>query len=303
MLASTSTPSTASTPPTSHAAEAILSRARRLSNNAFERTHPPTSFAEGEENYRPRSSSSLSSHHHHSQHNSFDALANNRRSSNTQKKRQSTTSSATSGDESTQHDQLGITPAISEPLSISTTSSTGMTVSFVQSPVEEKSKSSSSTHNEDLNHSSDTFLDPNRAQNSLSCATSLTESTSLSAYTSSALTCAPSFPTSTLSTRSRALTSSGAGDGKLSVDSLSLGHRKHQSENGGSSLVFGILAVLRQHTDLESPTVRHKVDDPYQDDEKKGPTAAGTILSPTATILTPSSPATAANEVSAWKQL
>ncbi|GJJ68967.1 hypothetical protein EMPS_01313 [Entomortierella parvispora] len=295
MLASTSAPSTASTP-SSHAAEAILSRARRLSSNAFERTHPPTSFAEGEESYRPRSSSSLSSLHQ-SQHNSFDALANNWRSSHNHKKRPSTTTSSSSNTVSRtgslQPDLLGITPVITEPLSISTTTTTtatsttssGMTMSLVQSPVEDDSKNSSSTHpNRDLNHSPDTFLDPHRAQqNSLSCATSMTESTSLAASSSSpsALTCTPS----TLSTRPRALTS--GGDGKLTVDPQTLSsphcHRKHQSENGGSSLVYGILAVLRQQTDLDSPIlpiVRPKANDtPYQDDAKEESISAGTTLS------------------------
>ncbi|KAK3832218.1 MAG: hypothetical protein JOS17DRAFT_774446 [Linnemannia elongata] len=215
----------------SQAAEALLNRARRLSSNAYERTCPPTTFEEGEN----------SNHLHISHYDSFRPRSSNmpihlhRPSS-----RPSSLSKPLSTTTSVTRTTITSTPIIvSDAEGISSTP-TGQTPSQVPTPEGPNHTSSSTHHN--------TFLDPSRAH-TLPCTTS---------------------PLSSQSTRLTSLSAAGSRPRALTLEAIREvrdpqgettspkdQHRKHRSENGGS-LVRDILAALRQHTELESPTFNHR---------------------------------------------
>ncbi|KAF9395064.1 hypothetical protein CPC16_009446 [Podila verticillata] len=116
----------------SQTAEAILSRARRLSSNAFERVHPPTSFSEGED-HRTSTNSGL-----------FD-LAAHRRSISQQRASISRISTST-----TSNDALPPSTSLAQ----TTTTTTTDPIVLVQSPQE------STIDKDNNNNCKDTFLDP-----------------------------------------------------------------------------------------------------------------------------------------------
>lgn len=130
----------------SQTAEAILSRARRLSSNAFERVHPPSSFSEGED-HRISTNSGL-----------LDPVAHRR--SIFQRTSISRISTSTAN-----NDTLPLSTSLAQTTTTTaTTTATTDPVVLVQSPQE-------STIDKDNNK--DTFLDP-RAQTLPHASTGLT---------------------------------------------------------------------------------------------------------------------------------
>ncbi|KAF9921208.1 hypothetical protein FBU30_008801 [Linnemannia zychae] len=224
---------------TSQAAEALLNRARRLSSNAYERTLPPTSFADGEhtqpsslfDTHRPRSANMPMLIHR----------PNTRPSSLTSS---SSTSSSPSAETTTRISFTNTSIIISnnEGISLSPTDQTPSQVPTTPEDPNHTSLPSSTTDN--------AFLDPNRAY-TYPC-------TTLSSSSQTRLT--------SMSARPRALTleairetrdPEGESTAAMPVSKgLKDHHRKHRSENGGS-LVRDILAALRQNTELESPSFHH----------------------------------------------
>lgn len=112
-------------PLSSSAAEALLSRARRLSSKANKKTQSPTSFAEGEDpaalSTSYSSATSSNSHLHQLHRNSFNTYIReqNKRRSSHQHQRLSSTSTAKSTDESP---SSPVSPCPLKPLSDSTPS-------------------------------------------------------------------------------------------------------------------------------------------------------------------------------------
>ncbi|KAF9273156.1 hypothetical protein BGZ68_001761 [Mortierella alpina] len=217
---------------TSQAAEALLNRARRLSSNAYERTLLPTAFAEGEDHrvLVPASASSLH-YHHHSSFNSVILDPARRRSSNTQQRPRSATTAVS---------RSSLPPKPPAPSLPSTT----ITVSFTPLPVD----ASGSTADQNISGASDTparstpgsFLDPESAHISHG---GLTEQTP---------------PLEPSSSRPRALTLEGVHEVRDpqpdSSSETKETRRKHLSENGGS-LVYDLLTVLRENTDMAVPRI------------------------------------------------
>ncbi|KAF9148870.1 hypothetical protein BG015_009387 [Linnemannia schmuckeri] len=221
---------------TSQAAEALLNRARRLSSNAYERTRPPTTFAEGEDG----------SNHHISH---YDSLRP--RSSNVPilLHHSSTRPSSFSNPLSTTTVTSQTTTITSTPLIVSNAegisfSGTDQTPSQEPTPEGANHTSSASYNN--------TFLDPNRAH-TLTCTTSTLSSQSTRLTSLSAAASRPRALTLEAIREMRDPEGENTSDSKCSKDQ----HRKHRSENGGS-LVRDILVVLRQSTELESPTFNHR---------------------------------------------
>lgn len=238
--------STLSHSSTASQAEALLNRARRLSSNAYERTCPPATFEEGED----------SNHLHISHYDSFRPRSSNMpillhrpssRPSSLSNPLSTTTTSATSTTSAT-HTTITSTPIIVSDAEGISSSPTDQTPSQVPTP-EGPNHTSSSTDN-------NTFLDPSRAH-TLPCTTSTLSSQSARLTSLSAAGSRPRALTLEAIREVRDPQGESTSESKSPKDQ----HRKHRSENGGS-LVRDILAVLRQHTELESPTFnrRHTTD-------------------------------------------
>ncbi|KAG0356123.1 hypothetical protein BC939DRAFT_527339 [Gamsiella multidivaricata] len=244
---------------TSQVAEALLSRARRLSNNAFERTRPsPMALAEGHNHLHLTSSTFCS------RPGSFSHIQTRRRSATSTSSR-SSSSFLTSASLSTPTTVTTTTPTTEFVITAEYLSEEeeeeeeekeqqSLNVSLatmVQSPMEEKEQynSGASEHKHPSIHSDgsnkSTFFDSSRAH-TLTCATiaALRQGTSLSSKGSSG-------------TRPRALTLGNcvpdtAASTAAAVD-LSV-YRKYLSENMSSkSHVYGVLAAIRQTLEVESP--------------------------------------------------
>ncbi|KAF9434588.1 hypothetical protein BGZ76_007759 [Entomortierella beljakovae] len=225
---------------TSQVAEALLNRARRLSNNAYERSCPPSSsFAESESH---RSSHLTSFNHTH--------WNNTRRSPSGHLRLNSTNNDSYSQSlsnplilESTTSEVSKLPTLIETPSIISTTFLEKGSVT-VEGPAETVSESLSRTSS-----IKNSLLDPSRTQ-TIPCTTS--RSTHL---------------TTNLLSRPRALTLECIHEVRDPRTDNTLVkqtpprdlHRKHLSENG-KSLVYGVLAALRQNTELESSSLLNKTD-------------------------------------------
>ncbi|KAK3847276.1 MAG: hypothetical protein J3R72DRAFT_432291 [Linnemannia gamsii] len=235
----------------SQAAEALLNRARRLSSNAYERSCPPTTFSEGEEQqqqsthldaFRPRSHNMpIFIHRSSTRPNSLSNPLSTTTASTI------TTSTTTTTIQTT----ITSTPLIVSDAEDISLSSTDQTPSKAPTTPEEANHTSSISNN-----NNNTFLDPSRAH-TLPCTTS-TSSQSLTLTRHSSLS----------SARPRALTLEAIREardpeGENTTDNNNKSpkdqHRKHRSENGGS-LVRDILAALRHNTELESPTFNRHAD-------------------------------------------
>ncbi|KAK5816526.1 hypothetical protein F5H01DRAFT_341061 [Linnemannia elongata] len=224
---------------TSQAAEALLNRARRLSSNAYERTRPPATFAEGED----------SNHLHISQYDSFRPRSSNMpillpRSSSRPSSLSNPSSTTTTSATSATHTTITSTPIIVSDAEGVSSSPTDQTPSQVPTP-EGPDHTFSSTHN-------NTFLDPSRAH-TLPCTTSTLSSQSTRLTSLSATGSRPRALTLEAIREVRVPEGESTSESKSPKDQ----HRKHRSENGGS-LVRDILTALRQHTELESPTFNHR---------------------------------------------
>lgn len=210
----------------SQAAEAILSRARRLSSNAFERVHP-TSFAEGEDN-RTSNNGLLDPITHRrsfSQRTSVSRISTSSANNDTLPFSAQTTATTTTA--------TATTTTTTAAASTTTTTTTDPLV-VVQSPQE-------LTIENDINNKDSTFPEPR--SHTLPCA-------------STGLTPGPSRP--------RALTLEAIHEGLSPPSSPGQNkgedaHRKHRSEDGGG-LVRGILVAFRQQIALDSPTSDCKLD-------------------------------------------
>lgn len=224
----------------SHAAEALLNRARRLSSNAYERTFPPVTFAEGEDNnphishydtLRPRSNMPIL------------LRRSSTRPSSLSKPLSTSTAIATPTSPSTITTRITNTPVIISDAEGNSSIPTDQTPSQAPAPEGSNQTSSSSQNN--------TFLDPSRAH-TLPCTTSLSSSQS-TRLTSLSVAARPRALTLETSREVRDSVGESMNESKSPKDQ----HRKHRSENGGS-LVRDILIVLRQSTELESPTFNHR---------------------------------------------
>ncbi|KAG0040368.1 hypothetical protein BGZ82_003374 [Podila clonocystis] len=214
-------------PLSSSAAEALLSRARRLSSKANKKTQSPTSFAEGEDPAAlstPYSSATSSNSHLHQLHrNSFNTYIReqNKKRSSHQHQRLSSTSTAKSTDESPSSPE---SPCPLKPLNDSTPSEHEHTRTpsavVVISPSEDDDKQ-------------EMALTLDSAQK--------TESTAANTYTPSTTT--TTFSSTTIAFESIVITDT------ATLSNLTTPvekHRRHQSENGThSGLVHGILEALR----------------------------------------------------------
>ncbi|CAO3569690.1 unnamed protein product [Mortierella alpina] len=274
--------------PSSHAAEALLSRARLLSSNAYERTRSatPTAFAEGEDliggssslHARTSSSPSLSPislstaslhQRHRSSFNDFIRDHNKRRSS-VQRLSSGSASSTKAAAQSDHDGSSAATAGGSRDLQSAEgpVAPPAMTTVIVVEPSTNKLSSSSSS-------STATPLTP-----------STSDQSSVDGRNTGVQTLAPSAcPTPespndsshalTISTRPRASTMESTTDNRENsprtplVEGVQLGsatstlspvdqHRKHRSENGssGSGLVLGILEVLRDGDKVSVPLQR-----------------------------------------------
>ncbi|KAG0060653.1 hypothetical protein BGZ89_012085 [Linnemannia elongata] len=224
---------------TSQAAEALLNRARRLSSNAYERTRPPATFAEGED----------SNHLHISHYDPFRPRSSNMpillpRSSSRPSSPSNPSSTTTTSATSATHTTITSTPIIVSDAEGVSSSPTDQTPSQVPTP-EGPDHTFSSTHN-------NTFLDPSRAH-TLPCTTSTLSSQSTRLTSLSATGSRPRALTLEAIREVRVPEGESTSESKSPKDQ----HRKHRSENGGS-LVRDILTALRQHTELESPTFNHR---------------------------------------------
>ncbi|KAF9948483.1 hypothetical protein BGZ72_009629 [Mortierella alpina] len=222
---------------TSQAAEALLSRARRLSSNAYERTLLPTTFAEGEDHrvLVPATASSLR-YHHHSSFNSVILDPARRRSSNLQQRPRSATTAVSRSSLPPKP------PASSLP-------STTITVSFTPLPVDASSPTAQSISGaSDLppKPMSSLFLDPE------------------SAHIAPSGPPAPAPPLEQSPSRPRALSLEGLHETRdpqpePSSETSKGARRKHLSESGGS-LVYDLLTVLRENTDMAVPRIMRDMD-------------------------------------------
>ncbi|KAF8974923.1 hypothetical protein BGZ46_009595 [Entomortierella lignicola] len=213
---------------TSQAAEALLNRARRLSYNAYERTRSPLSCTEGE--------SCRSISHIHHQTSSNIALWNSSRR---------TSSSSTNPYLSLAKNDH---PSQSTSTELESSLTTGVST-IIMTP----SISASISNKGEATIQNPTVL--NRAASPIN--TFLTSR----AHTLPCTTTGSTHLAEGLSSRPRALTlesirevrdqQTNASDLSESTTSKN-SHRKYPTENGGS-LVYGVLAALRQNTDLESP--------------------------------------------------
>ncbi|CAO3571828.1 unnamed protein product [Mortierella alpina] len=229
---------------TSQAAEALLSRARRLSSNAYERTVLPTAFAEGEDQriLVPATASSLH-HHHHSSFSSVILDPARRRSANLQQRPRSATTAISRSSLPPKPPALSLPPAT-------------ITVSFTPLPVD----ASPSAADQNISRASDTlpksksgaFLDPESAHVSPSGPSGPCEQTA---------------PPEQSPSRPRALTLEGVHERDTKGT-----RRKHLSESGGS-LVYDLLTVLRENTDMAVPRITRD----SSSNASSAPTSASTL--------------------------
>ncbi|KAF9904116.1 hypothetical protein BX616_001400 [Lobosporangium transversale] len=236
---------------TSQTAEALLNRARRLSSNAYVKSCPPLSFAEGE-SYRFNTYSTPSS-----QRSSLNSVLWNpsRRSSLVSVPRRSSSTTPSSLSSSTSPLSLSQLSSSSPHDNLcSTTADISITPTIISSSLENKSilyQNPLQNESPKCNHII-ANSDSNTPLNS-SPTHSFTCATTQSSLLPSPLTSRPRslILENTQQIRGSAQYAEGEEKGALNPFSTKDLRRKHLSENGGS-LVYGVLAALRQSSEQES---------------------------------------------------